>query len=86
MVRSFTQHHEEELTDELVQAALIGQMEWNVRQVLAHDTSAISTYRCLKLFFERLGCNFSVQVGVRLKIEALRHDIVAYLSACLYMC
>ena len=46
----------------LLQAALIGQMEWNVRQVLAHDTSAISTYRCLKIFLERLGCNFADQV------------------------
>ena len=42
----------------LAQAALVPQMEWNVRRVLASDTSAISTLRCLKLYLERLGANF----------------------------
>lgn len=70
--------------DALVQAALIGQMEWNVRQVLAHDTSAISTYRCLKLFFERLGCDFSVQVGGRLHVQALSHHTIAF-DVCLHV-
>ncbi|KAK9863821.1 hypothetical protein WJX84_002381 [Apatococcus fuscideae] len=46
-------------------AALVAQMEWNLRQVLVHDTAAISTYRCLKLFLERLGCNFSDQGSVK---------------------
>ena len=30
----------------------------SVRQVLGADTSAISTLRCLKLYLERLGCDF----------------------------
>lgn len=40
------------------QGGLVGQMEWNVRRVLGGDTAAISTLRCLKLYLERLGCNF----------------------------
>lgn len=40
------------------QAGLVGQMEWNVRRVLGNDTAAISTLRCLKLYLERMGCNF----------------------------
>jgi len=36
-------------------AAAVDQMEWHVRQVLAQDTAAISTLRCLKLYLERLG-------------------------------
>jgi pentatricopeptide repeat domain-containing protein 1 len=37
--------------------AAVEQMEWNIRQVLAQDTAAISTLRCLRLFLERLGAN-----------------------------
>lgn len=33
-------------------------MDKSVRQVLGADTSAISTLRCLKLYLERLGCDF----------------------------
>ena len=33
-------------------------MEKSVRQILNNDTSAISTLRCLKLYLERLGCDF----------------------------
>ena len=33
-------------------------MDKSVRQVLAGDTSAISTLRCLKLYLERLGTDF----------------------------
>lgn len=47
-----------------VQAGLVGQMEWNVRRVLGNDTAAISTLRCLKLYLERLGCNFLAQETV----------------------
>ncbi len=46
------------------QAGLVGQMEWNVRRVLGNDTAAISTLRCLKLYLERLGCNFLAQETV----------------------
>jgi pentatricopeptide repeat domain-containing protein 1 len=38
-------------------AAAVAQMEWNVRQVLAQDTAAISALRCLKLYLERLGAH-----------------------------
>ena len=41
-----------------VQMQMVEQMEWNTRRVLGNDTSAISTLRCLKLYLERLGCNF----------------------------
>ena len=37
---------------------MIEQMDWSTRRVLVNDTSAISTLRCLKLYLERLGCNF----------------------------
>lgn len=40
------------------------QMEWSVQRVLNNDTSAISTLRCLKLYLERLGCNFLDQESV----------------------
>lgn len=33
-------------------------MDKSVRQVLAGDTSAISTLRCLKLYLERMGTDF----------------------------
>lgn len=33
-------------------------MEWNVWRVLNNDTATISTLRCLKLYLERMGCNF----------------------------
>ena len=55
-----------------MQMQMIEQMDWSTRRVLVNDTSAISTLRCLKLYLERLGCNFldpdSVQLlaGVRL--------------------
>ena len=32
-------------------------LEFHLRSVLANDSSAISTLRCLKLYLERLGCN-----------------------------
>ena len=46
------------------QAAVVHQMEWNIQRVLNNDTSAISTLRCLKLYLERLGCNFLDQESV----------------------
>lgn len=49
-----------------VQAGVVQQMEWNMRRVLANDTSAISTLRCLKLYLERLGCNFLDQESVQM--------------------
>ena len=42
----------------MLQMAMIEQMDWSTRRVLVNDTSAISTLRCLKLYLERLGCNF----------------------------
>lgn len=39
-------------------ASAIGKMEWNLRQVLGSDTSAISTLRCIILYLERLGSHF----------------------------
>lgn len=44
-----------------MQVGLIQQMEWNVRRVLGNDTAAISTLRCLKLYLERMGCNYLQQ-------------------------
>ena len=35
--------------------AAVERMEWNISQVLQQDTSAISTLRCLELYFERMG-------------------------------
>jgi len=49
-----------------VQAAVIQQMEWNVWRVLNNDTATISTLRCLKLYLERLGCNFLDQESVQM--------------------
>ena len=46
------------------QMAIVQQMEWNIRRVLQNDTAAISTLRCLKLYLERLGCNFLDQESV----------------------
>ena len=43
---------------------MVQQMEWNVQRMLNNDTSAISTLRCLKLYLERLGCNFLDQESV----------------------
>ena len=40
-------------------------MEWNVWRVLNNDTATISTLRCLKLYLERLGCNFLDQDSVQ---------------------
>lgn len=40
-------------------------MEWNVWRVLNNDTATISTLRCLKLYLERLGCNFLDQESVQ---------------------
>lgn len=40
-------------------------MEWNVWHVLNNDTATISTLRCLKLYLERLGCNFLDQESVQ---------------------
>ena len=34
------------------------QLEWSMKQVLGQDTSAISTLRCLKTYFERLGYGY----------------------------
>lgn len=48
-----------------VQAVVIQQMEWNVWRVLNNDTATISTLRCLKLYLERLGCNFLDQDSVQ---------------------
>ena len=45
---------------------MIEQMDWSTRRVLGNDTSAISTLRCLKLYLERLGCNFLDQESVQL--------------------
>lgn len=36
----------------------LGGIEKSVRQVLGNDTGAISALRCLKLYLERLGCDF----------------------------
>lgn len=44
---------------------VIQQMEWNVWRVLNNDTATISTLRCLKLYLERLGCNFLDQESVQ---------------------
>ena len=41
-----------------VSLAGVENMEKSVRQILNNDTSAISTLRCLKLYLERLGCDF----------------------------
>lgn len=41
-------------------------MEWNVWRVLNNDTATISTLRCLKLYLERLGCNFLDQESVQM--------------------
>ena len=41
-------------------------MEWNVWHVLNNDTATISTLRCLKLYLERLGCNFLDQESVQM--------------------
>lgn len=49
-----------------LQAAVIQQMEWNVWRVLNNDTATISTLRCLKLYLERLGCNFLDQESVQM--------------------
>ena len=49
-----------------MQAAVIQQMEWNVWRVLNNDTATISTLRCLKLYLERLGCNFLDQESVQM--------------------
>ena len=46
--------------------AVIQQMEWNVWRVLNNDTATISTLRCLKLYLERLGCNFLDQESVQM--------------------
>ena len=43
----------EQVTD--CKASAVGKMEWNLRQVLGSDTSAISTLRCIMLYLERLG-------------------------------
>lgn len=57
-----------------MQSGLIHQMEWNVQRVLSNDTSAISTLRCLKLYLERLGCNFLNQEAVMaLAVRKLSH-------------
>ena len=40
-----------------VQASSLAFLEYHLRGVLANDSSAISTLRCLKLYLERLGCN-----------------------------
>ncbi|KAK9815102.1 hypothetical protein WJX73_007516 [Symbiochloris irregularis] len=49
-----------------MQAGVVTQMEWQMRRVLGNDTSAISTLRCLKLYLERLGCNFLDQESVQM--------------------
>lgn len=49
-----------------LQATVIQQMEWNVWRVLNNDTATISTLRCLKLYLERLGCNFLDQESVQM--------------------
>ena len=40
-----------------LQASSMAFLEFHLRSVLANDSSAISTLRCLKLYLERLGCN-----------------------------
>ena len=42
---------------DMVQASSLAFLEYHLRTVLANDSSAISTLRCLKLYLERLGCN-----------------------------
>lgn len=46
----------EHITDCKISA--VTKMEWNLRQVLGSDTATISTLRCLKLYYERLGTSF----------------------------
>ena len=53
-----------------MQMQMVEQMEWNTRRVLGNDTSAISTLRCLKLYLERLGCNFLDQDSVQIMAGA----------------
>ena len=50
----------------ILQATVIQQMEWNVWRVLNNDTATISTLRCLKLYLERLGCNFLDQESIQM--------------------
>ena len=66
-------HHQQHKHDMLyvvtscrLQATVIQQMEWNVWRVLNNDTATISTLRCLKLYLERLGCNFLDQESVQM--------------------
>ncbi|CAK0783776.1 hypothetical protein CVIRNUC_006976 [Coccomyxa viridis] len=40
-----------------IPASSMAFLEFHLRSVLANDSSAISTLRCLKLYLERLGCN-----------------------------
>lgn len=49
-------------------------MDKSVRQVLGADTNAISTLRCLKLYLERLGCDF--QNASELQCIAGRSSVV----------
>ena len=62
-----------------VQAGVVQQMEWNMRRVLGNDTSPISTLRCLKLYLERLGCNFLDQESVQM-LAGMTH-MPAFVSA-----
>ena len=58
-----------------MQAGVVTQMEWQMRRVLGNDTSAISTLRCLKLYLERLGCNFLDQESVQMLAGACPADM-----------
>ena len=61
---------------------MVQQMEWNMRRVLANDTSAISTLRCLKLYLERLGCNFLDQESVQMLAGGLCKPLWHPMSCC----
>ncbi|GAX79992.1 hypothetical protein CEUSTIGMA_g7432.t1 [Chlamydomonas eustigma] len=62
-----------------VSASEIVNMEWNVRNLLGDDTSAISALRCLKIYLERMGlrsldkqCVYGMAgLAIMLSVEAL---------------
>ena len=64
----------------------VDQMEWSIRQVLEHDTAAISTLRCLRLYLERLGGGpsegGSAAVLGRMRSLVSRRRPVCWVPAC----